>query len=327
MSVWKNVLVYADARPESELALSEGLRLASHADGRVMVMDVLHHLHSRIPPGLLAMAQQEVLGLMLEQRHEEVNESVERLPGAERVKIKIAHGNPAFELIREAVNGGHDLIVKAARGRDVRHNTSFGTTALHLVRKSPVPVLVLSPDKRLLERPKVLCAVEPVVDDDDDPYQLNVDLLAAARLLAEIYGAQLHVVHVMDVQKLNVYRGLLPEAAFDDLVRGWDRDLKKSLDQLLATEFEGLLPALHTHLLAGDPADVIVDMVATERVSHLVMGSVGDREPGHLVGRLTEEVLSRIDCSLLTMKPPGFQTPIALGEAAGKRGLGSSRST
>jgi len=309
MSIWKNVLVYADGRPESEVALTEGLRLASHATGRVMAMDVIHHAPTRIPPGLLVLAQQELLELMLEQRDEQLQENMERLQMSAHVEVKVACGNPAFELIRQAASGRHDLIVKAARGRDVRHMTSFGTTALHLVRKSQVPVLLMSPDRRLLDGPKVLCAVDPT--DDDTGLELNRALLSAACALAEVYGAQVHVLHVIDTQKLNVYRCLLSSDAFAQFVQGWHRTLQTSLEQLLARELHGL-SGVHEHLLEGDPADTIVKMVAAEKVSHLVMGSVGHLEPGRFIGNLAEEVLSRIDCSLLTIKPSGFVTPIAL---------------
>ena len=69
MTCWKNVLVYADGRPESSFAISEALRFAEHVGGKVTALDVLHYLPARIPTGLLALQEAELLGLMLEQRH------------------------------------------------------------------------------------------------------------------------------------------------------------------------------------------------------------------------------------------------------------------
>jgi len=309
MSIWRNVLVYADARPESEVALAEGMRLAAHADGKALVLDVLHHLPTRVPLGLLAMAELELLELMLEQRKEQLHEDVERLRSLGPVPVKVTHGSPAFELIRHAVNGRHDLIVKAARGRDVRHMTSFGTTALHLIRKSPLPVLVVSADKRLLERPKVLCAVD--IGDDEVRLELNRELLAAARSLAEVYAADLQVVHVLDARKTGAYRAFLGADAFGQFVHGWHRAIEKSLEQLLSQELKGV-SSVRAQVIEGDPADVIVNLVAGEKVSHLVMGSVAHREPGLLIGSLAEDLLARVECSLLTIKPSGFETPVDL---------------
>ncbi len=309
MSIWRNVLIYADGRPEAQVALTEGTRLAAHADGRATALDVLSQLPSRIPPGLLAMAQDELLELMQEQRTEQLQEDVDGLQLLKPATVKVTHGNPAFELIRHAANGRHDLIVKAARGRDVRHLTSFGTTALHLVRKSPVPVLVLSPERSLLERPKVLCAVDPL--EDETMVDLNRRLLAAARGLAEVYSADVHVVHVLDAHRIGAYSAFLGTDAFAQFLQGWQRSVAKSLETLIAQELSGL-PRVHAHLLEGDPSDALVSLAAKESVSHLVIGSVSHNEPGALVGSLAEDVLSRVECSVLTMKPAGFKTPVTL---------------
>lgn len=309
MSIWKNVLVYADGRPEARMALAEGIRLAAHADGRATALDVLSQLPSRIPPGLLALAQDELLELIQEQRTEQLQEDVAGLQLLEPVTVRVTHGNPAFELIRHGVNGRHDLIVKAARGRDVRHLTSFGTTALHLIRKSPLPVLVVSPEQRLLERPKVLCAVDP--SEDEAKIELNRRLLASARGLAEVYGADVHVVHVLDAQRIGAYRAFLGADAFAQFLQGWQRAVAKGLETLISQQLAGL-PQAHAHLLEGDPSDVIVNLAEKEKVSHLVIGSVSHTEPGALIGSLAEDVLSRVDCSVLTMKPADFKTPVVV---------------
>lgn len=146
MTNWKNVLVYADGRPESSLAIAEALRLAEHSAGEVTALDVLHYLPARVPSGLLAMELAELLNLMQEQRLEQLLDETGGFRQRGKVDVQVAHGNPAFELIRRAVRGKHDLIVKTARGRDIKHMTNFGSTALHLVRKSPAPVLLVSPN-------------------------------------------------------------------------------------------------------------------------------------------------------------------------------------
>jgi nucleotide-binding universal stress UspA family protein len=205
------------------------------------------------------------------------------------------------------VRGKHDLIVKAARGRDVKHMTSFGSTALHLVRKSPVPVMLMSPDRRLLEVPKVLCALE--LDDLDTSQQLNRALLRAAASLATTYHAELHVLHVHDAPRALVYRAFLSDESFQRFRRERKQLLEAQLMALLASELSAVAQ-VHAHMLDGDPADTIVHFVETQRVSHLVMGSVAHQQPGLLLGSLAEDVLTRVGCSVLTLKPRDFVTPI-----------------
>ncbi len=309
MPNWNNVLVYVDGRPESELALAESLRLVESTGGRATVLDVLHYLPARIPTGLLAMEQSELLSLMIDQRREQLDEDVERLRGSAKVDVRVTHGSPAFELVRQAVRGKHDLIVKAARGRDVKHMTSFGSTALHLVRKSPVPVMLMSPNPHLLDAPKVLCALE--LDDPDSRQQLNRTLLRAAANLATVYGAELHVVHVHDAPRALVYRAFLSGELFERFCRERQEMLEAQLTALLATELAGVAH-VHAHLLDGDPADTLVHFVETQDVSHLVMGSVAHHERGFLLGSFAEDVLTRVDCSVMTLKPHDFVTPIEI---------------
>lgn len=309
MSNWKNVLIYADGRPESAMALSQGLQLAERTTGRATALDVLHYLPARIPSGLLAMEEAELLGLMLEQRREQLIEDVERLRLSAKVEVRVTQGNPAFELIRQAVRGKHDLIVKTARGRDVRHPSSFGSTALHLVRKSPVPVLLVSPQRALLERPKVLCALELETRDGQDG--LNRRLLKSASHLAAAQSAELHVVHVIDERRTAAYRNLLSGESFERFAQERHRAFQEDLERLLKRELAGE-STVHAQLLEGEPADRLVGMVQQQRFSHLVMGSVAENGPGMLVGSLAEEVLSRVECSVLMLKPEGFKTPIAV---------------
>jgi universal stress protein E len=42
------------------------------------------------------------------------------------------------------------------------------------------------------------------------------------------------------------------------------------------------------------------------------MGSVARQERGFMLGSLAEDVLTRVDCSVLTLKPAGFESPIQI---------------
>jgi len=309
MTCWKNVLVYADGRPESSFAISEALRFAEHVGGKVTALDVLHYLPARIPTGLLALQEAELLGLMLEQRREQLLEEVDSLRLKSKGDVKVTHGNPAFELIRQAVRGKHDLILKTARGRDLKHMTSFGSTGLHLVRKSPVPVLLVSPQSALLEAPKVLCALE--LDNTDSRHGLNRKLLAASRQLAAVYGADIHVVHVIDEQRSDAYRSFLTADLFERFRSSREQLLREDLEKLITSELNGV-HQVHAHLLEGNPSDRLTGMVKELRFSHLVIGSVAHLSVGHLMGSLSEDVLSRVECSVLTLKPDNFDSPVPI---------------
>jgi len=306
---WTNLLIYADARLETELALREGMRLAAHSGGRLLALDVVKYEPVR-SQSVSAEFQDELLRLVREQRYEQLHDQLERFGTSEQIGIEVTCGNPAFELIRRAHRARHDLIVKAARGRDLRHATSFGTTALHLVRKSPAPVLIVSADHKLLEHPAVLCAIE--LQDSNAGQNHDRELLRAARALAQAHEAPLHVLHVVDTGHLAAYHAFLSPDVFSRFVAGRRAALESELELALSRGLSGL-NGVHAHLLEGDPADTIIGLVDQLSISHLVLGSVGHNEPGFFIGNVAEDVLSRAACSVLTLKPAGFETPIAIG--------------
>ena len=50
-----------------------------------------------------------------------------------------------------------------------------------------------------------------------------------------------------------------------------------------------------------------------ERVELIIMGTVGRTGiSGFFIGNTAEAILGRVDCSVLAVKPPGFETPVHL---------------
>jgi len=65
------------------------------------------------------------------------------------------------------------------------------------------------------------------------------------------------------------------------------------------------------HLLKGDPAVLIPEVAKREKNDLIVMGTVCRTGlPGFIIGNTAESILFKVDCSVLSMKPHGFITPI-----------------
>ena len=83
-------------------------------------------------------------------------------------------------------------------------------------------------------------------------------------------------------------------------------DLRK-LTQSLGSPF-GRVPMIQRR---GRPEDVILEFVASEGIDILVMGTVARGGiPGLLIGNTAERVLRRLRCSVLTLKPDNFVSPV-----------------
>ena len=70
----------------------------------------------------------------------------------------------------------------------------------------------------------------------------------------------------------------------------------------------------HVHLLKGHARDVIPKFAAKQRVELIVMGTVGRTGiPGVIIGNTAEAILNQVECSVIAVKPPGFETPVLPG--------------
>ena len=63
----------------------------------------------------------------------------------------------------------------------------------------------------------------------------------------------------------------------------------------------------------GDADAVIPEFAKTQNVDLLVMGTVCRIGiPGFFIGNTAEKILDEVDCSVLTVKPEGFVSPVEL---------------
>ncbi|MEE4264405.1 MAG: universal stress protein [Desulfobacteraceae bacterium] len=67
------------------------------------------------------------------------------------------------------------------------------------------------------------------------------------------------------------------------------------------------------HFLKGDPAARITDLAAKERIDLIVVGTVCRTGVAvFFIGNTAENVLQQVECSVLTVKPEGFVSPVKL---------------
>ena len=69
------------------------------------------------------------------------------------------------------------------------------------------------------------------------------------------------------------------------------------------------------YMLKGEPGHLIPELAAKLEVGLIVMGTVSRTGvAGLLIGNTAERILRQVDCSVLTVKPDGFVTPVRLDE-------------
>jgi nucleotide-binding universal stress UspA family protein len=316
MRRFKRILYYADAGESSRSVLERAAELTLRNRGRLTVLGVVQpppdlHLPAPAPPpaDLLAMAKQT-----LRERLEQFVEPVRRK--GLRMDVEVLGGTPFIEVVRHVLSHEHDLVMMSTEGgRGGLKGSLFDSTGMHLMRKCPCPVWEIKPGLRSRFH-RILAAVNPDPCDEDH-FDVSTTIMQLATSIARLEGSELRVVHAWDHPAEDVLRGpaRLPAADVDRIVSATGATHESWLNGLLARhELAGVRHSVH--LLRGEPADVIIDQADKGSVDLIVMGTI-DRTgvPGLFIGDTAETVLSQVDCSVLAVKPDGFQTPIRLEQA------------
>ncbi|HMR79346.1 MAG TPA: universal stress protein, partial [Polyangiaceae bacterium] len=216
--------------------------------------------------------------------------------------VEVAWGRPSLAVIRRVLWSGHDLVIKVARGRESGRRLYFGSTAMHLMRKCPCPVWIVGaqPDSA----PTILAAIDPGMPTDLPRALFARRILERAQRLARTTGARLHVAHAWDTGRLHALRVRRnPIAA---------KNIEKARAAAARSAVQAVVDGDETlHLLRG-PADEVIPLLARQLQAHtIVIGSVGRSGiSGILIGEMAEEILSRVDCGVLCVKPDGFVCPV-----------------
>jgi len=104
----------------------------------------------------------------------------------------------------------------------------------------------------------------------------------------------------------------VPQSKLDE----WGRELRdthmRSLGELLKLyELENLKHQVY--MLKGEAGILIPALAAARKVELIVMGTLSrSGVAGFFIGNTAEKVLRQVDCSVLTVKPEGFITPVKL---------------
>jgi nucleotide-binding universal stress UspA family protein len=312
MKRFKNILFHTDGKTGSRFALDRAVDLANRNQGRLTVVNVLEEL----PRELLRLAAAMPLEGLQSMAMQEVRERLEPFIApfqkkGSSVEIEVLYGNPFIEIIRAVLRRQHDLVLMTTEGRSGLREMIFGSTSLHLMRKCPCPVWVIKPSRRQ-RFARILAAVDPdpldVVRDG-----VNTKIMELATSLAGMEDGELHVVHAWQVCDQSVLRGWqakVTEAQMD----GWAKQTREAhqrrFDELLGKcTLKNLKHRLH--LVEGEAGTVIPKLAAKERIDLIVMGTVARAGlEGYFIGNTAETVLQRVACSVLTVKPDGFVSPV-----------------
>lgn len=318
MKRFKNILLVCDEAGTHRELIGRAIWLAKANDARLTLVDAVEGA-----PGELTRTFGALPG---HRAHEIEHELVEfhrsrladiagpmKSEGIETAE-HVLQGVPFVEIIRKVLRDGHDLVMKGAAGEIVERSLLFASTDLHLLRKCPCPVWIMKRSSRR-KYARVLAAVDPD-PASEERHGLNRQIMDLASWLSKMDGSELHVANVWRLEEENTLRhsglGRVSKAEVDLLVEARRLRAEQSLQELLS-HYPDDESRRQVHLLKGEAREAIPLLAEKQRAELIVMGTVartGIR--GLFIGNTAEAIISQVDCSVLAVKPLGFETPIRL---------------
>lgn len=303
MGLFRRILVDIDSDATTHPALERAVLLARASGANLTVTDVLavSPYERRYLPAHL---EEE----LVDRRRARLALVVSTVRDIQ-VESKLLVGRPATVLTQEVMQGDHDLLMRShSRDESGQATGEFGAVDLELLRKCPSAVMLVRPSA-VVPHPRVAAAVNASTFDDNE-HALNQKIARAALQLAGLLGGVPMLVHAWSPYGERMMQVHAAEDAFAAYVGEARLRAAAELDQLtqsLGREFAGAELVQRR----GKPEDVILEVVAAKGVDILVMGTVArGGVPGLLFGNTAERLLRKLRCSVLTLKPDNFVSPV-----------------
>ena len=222
--------------------------------------------------------------------------------GFAEASIAFTGERPWIALIQRCLRLGSEHVVVARRDRaGATDGRTFGTNTLRLLRKCPAALWTVVAGSRTPYR-KILAAT--------DLSEVGDRVTRWAGRLAKLFDSQLHIAHAwqrgMEMQLELV--SLSPKATAAR-IHAHEDELRERIRTALGDEAGSIEP--HLHVGCAAPENLLLRGAEELAPDLVVMGTLSRTGvPGMLMGNTAERLVHRLPCSLLTLKPADFESPV-----------------
>ncbi|GIU02502.1 universal stress protein UspE [Shewanella sp. KT0246] len=307
MKDYNKILVVINPMTDHQPALARAVELASKSNASITAFLTIFDFSYEMTSILSSHEREAMRQGVIDQRETWLTEAIAPyIKNGLSIDTKVVWHNRPFEsVIKYAIEQEIDLLVKSTHEHDKLKSIIFTPTDWHLLRKAPIPVLMVK-DHDWPVAGKILCAVN-VASEDDEHSTLNTKIIESALNLAAKFSAQIHLVNGYPGTPVNLAIEL-PEfdaASYNDTVRMQH----EQRIQYLANSFN--IPLENCHVEEGLPEDVIPELALKLDAELVILGTVGRTGfSAALIGNTAEHVIDSINCDLLAVKPEGYKSPL-----------------
>ncbi len=309
-----SILVSTDFSPPSEAAFQQAVWLARKTGASITLAHTLQTRHSSSSEAgpkmdllldLLVNEGESLEDFQMEAKREadaKLRRLAEKIAGTIQVQTSVYVGEPYAEVTHAVQREGYDLVLAGTRGLAQWEQFLVGSTAKRLIRKCPASVWIVKSEH--FGQPKVVLAAT-------DFSEVSRKAVSQGLMIAQHANAEFHLLHVVDSKDV-------PKDAISKIPKG--SSLQQEINQEASKRMDEFIASLavdrasiQVHQSWGAPWQEIRRAAKLQAADLVVIGTVGRSGiQGLLLGNTAEKILDTCDCSILTVKPEGFVSPLKL---------------
>jgi universal stress protein E len=313
----KRLLAVVDPTATSQPAVERAATVARsiHARLELFICDYDPQLvdSSPLDPRGLSTARAAFIEIRLRQLHDIANKLG---PADLEIHVDARWDSPLSDgIVRKALESAADIVFKDTHYHPLLKRSVFSNTDWNLIRDCPA-LLWLAKPRPLAARPNFVAAVDPL-HERAKPTELDDRIIAAAKQFCYPLNGELYVFHAFDMapalaaamEPIDSMPVVMPlPLPMREVMQGMRAQHTGAVHQL--TDAHGIRRDC-VHVQEGHPRELIVALTENLRADVIVMGAVSRRGLKRLfLGNTSEQVLDRLGCDLLIVKPTGFETSV-----------------
>jgi universal stress protein E len=305
----KRLLVVVDPTASFHPAIERAAWLAKRAPARVelFISDYSPHLSDTRS---VTAANSRAAALDRHRRRLEQLAEPLRTAGLS-VELDVRWDYPLHDsIVRKSVDSQADIVIKDTHYHSVLRRSIFSNTDWNVLRACAATLWLVKP-RPTGQHPCFVAAVDPL-HDRDKPADLDRRIVTTAKELGAALDGSVHVFHAFDVSTalaVSAESMTMPIALpINDVAEAMRVAHTDAVTQLCKEH--GIQPQ-QTHVHQGGTRELLMTLTEQLRADAVVMGAISRSGlKGLFLGNTAEDVLDRLHCDLIIVKPQGFEAAL-----------------
>ncbi len=309
MSTYQKILFVSTGVSDEKNALTQALTLTKKYHSELTVLII----HPQFPSHLAVQEKQYEQSLIdnlqttIDHICRHIDLAVDQLKLVIKVEKQI---KPTIAIIRQVLTDSIDLVIK--QSEQEKSKNGFKALDMDLLRQCPCPLWLCRPITKQQQYINIAVAVDAQIEHEEG-HNLSLQLLKTADDLANDCHINLAIISCWDYELEEYFKGN-PWMNFSDT------DILDQIKATKETNFTHLTTLIEqsnitnthkVHNLKGQPEKCIAQFVEENDIDILVMGTVARTGlAGFIIGNTAENILQKIACSVVALKPHGFVSPV-----------------